>query len=165
MNNEDTLQLIYQYMHEQGYEKALATLQEDSGVKEDRGLFDKNRRLRHILNEHREFQQALLGPDPSSLDEMTVDQALKIQQHQPIASASLLSLNGAHGGGLVTIRCSSFPGTPEPRTFLATAATTREIKIWDVSGVSEDPPRAPECLGTIPSSSTCLTIEFHPRIP
>ena len=76
MNNETTLQLIYQYMNAQGYSNAIKALEADSNVQYDRGSFDKPHRLRSILNEHHDLTQCLLGPDPSSLDEMSFEQEL-----------------------------------------------------------------------------------------
>ena len=76
MNNGTTLQLIFQYLSEQGYSNALQSLQEDSGVSFDCTAFEKPQRLRNILAEHHDFTQSLIGLDPSSLDEMTFEQDL-----------------------------------------------------------------------------------------
>ena len=83
MNNETTLQLIYQYLQDQGYSQSLSTLEGESGVGYESGMFEKSHRLRHILNEHHDLTQSLLGPDPSSLDEMSFDQELVRERRAP----------------------------------------------------------------------------------
>jgi len=63
-------------MNAQGYSNAIKALEADSNVQYDCGSFDKPHRLRSILNEHHDLTQCLLGPDPSSLDEMSFEQEL-----------------------------------------------------------------------------------------
>lgn len=85
MNNEDTLQLIYQFLENRQFSQALSALQEESGVKYDYAvLAGKPNRLRVILNEHLELSNALLGVDPTLQNEMSSEQSLvrKFQSEQ-----------------------------------------------------------------------------------
>jgi len=71
----------------------------------------------------------------------------------------LCSIEKAHTGGLITVRCVEY----DQCTIVATSSATREIKLWDVSNTIEDESE-PVCIGSIMTSSTCLCIEFHPRV-
>ena len=162
MNNESTLQLIYQYCQEQGYNQALATLQKESGVEVDSGTWESSRRLRQILNEHWDLMAAMAGPDPSSLDEMTVDQGLKVQEHHAIAGSAGVVVPQAHNSaGLITVRVGSYGDL----TLLATSSSSREVKIWDASALAQGGREPPACVGTIMCTATCLSLDFHPHQP
>ena len=84
----------------------------------------------------------------------------KIQEHNLTASASHLVVDKAHNGGLISIRCAQYGD----QTLLATTSTTREVKIWDATAAMRDSSVSPECLGTLMCNSTCLSVEFHPRV-
>merc|ERR1712137_804260 len=162
MNNESTLQLIYQYCQEQGYTQALETLQSESGVQVDSGTWESSRRLRQILNEHWDLMAVMAGPDPSSLDEMTVDQGLKIQEHHAIAGSAGVVVPQAHNSaGLITGRVGSYGDL----TLLATSSSSREVKIWDASALAQGGREPPACVGTIMCTATCLSLDFHPHQP
>jgi hypothetical protein len=76
MNNEQTLQLVYQYLSDQSYYNSLTALQEETGIKYESHLFEKPHQLRSILDEHQSLKLALSPLDIELANEMSAEQEL-----------------------------------------------------------------------------------------